>query len=45
MKKKYLSMLVDIQYLDDEDILTVSDGDGEETDPFFKEESDSEGWT
>ena len=41
MKKKYLSMLVDIQYLDDEDILTASN----EEDTLFKEESDPEGWT
>lgn len=43
MKKKYLSMLVDIQYLDDEDILTTSPGDGEDT--LFDEKSDPNGWT
>lgn len=40
MKKKYLSVTVDIQYFDDEDILTVSDP----RDP-FKGNSDPEGWT
>ena len=42
MKKKYLPLVVDIRYLEDEDILTMSPDDPNS--PFFGE-SDSDGWT
>lgn len=40
MKKAYLSVFAEIDYLEDEDILTTSPDDG-----VFGDQTDEEGWT
>ena len=40
MKKAYLSVFAEIDYLEDEDILTTSPDDG-----VFGDQADEEGWT